>query len=1396
MAKILAIDGNYDNLISLSKVINEAMPDCTLLTALEGSKGIELTIAHDPDVILLKLNETDLEGLETSRQLKNDQRVQNIPVIFLSEIPDKAWKLQALEAGADGFLSYPVDTAELVAQVKALTRIKINNQALFQKTLQLINELKSEVEAHKKAEESLRANEQMFRMVSDYTYDWEFLINSQHHFIYCSASCERITGYKPDLFIADPDLLNRIIHPDDAITYVNHIREVHNGYQRGEIKLRIIRNDGAIRWIEHICRPILDEKGDLMAIRGANRDITEHMISEKLLIKSEDKYRRIFENVQDVYYESSLDGKILEISPSVETFTRGRYKRESFIGKYLKDLFINIKERDFLRSSLFEHGSISDFEISVQINDSILVPCTVSAKIWLDDSGQPKKIIGSLRDITQRKQIELSINQSEEVYRIMFENNPQPMFIYDVETLYFLNVNNAAIMHYGYSSEEFLSMTVLDIRPAEDRKKFRTHISKTNPEYNFTREWRHKKKNGEIIHVDIVSHALTYNNRPARHVLINDITERKKAEESLLKSEEKFRSIYQNNTAVKLLINQKNGQIVDANIAAAEYYGWSCQELKEMNIQQINTLSPKEVLHNMHQIKNNQQHFEFQHRHKDDSISDVEVFSGNVEIDGKNYLHSIIHDISDRKKAVKALRDQEESYRELFESNPHPMWVYDLKTLNFLAVNNAAIIHYGYSVEEFLNMTIADIRPMKDITRLLDNVTHVETGLDQAGIWRHRIKNGAIIWVEIVSHTIEWFGMKAEIVLVNDVTDRLQVENELRVSEERFRKVVECSPNGIAIYQEGKFVYMNPSGLAMFGAKDQNEIIGREVLSVVHPESSDMIVNQMKLVAQGEMVKPIEEKLLRLDGHPFYAEIAAFGTISNNKPAGQVIMRNITDRKTAEESIQKLNLAINQSHEIIFTTDKEGIITFINSQFTKVYGYTPEEIVGKQTPRILRSGLISREKQVGLWNSQLRKKRKKDEYINRCKDGRLIDIEGSAEPILDDKGEITGYLGIHRDITERKKAEKEIAHSHNLMQYVIEHNSSAIAIHDRDLKYIYVSQKYLKDFNIKEDIIGRYHYEVFPDLPQKWRDVHQKALTGEVSSAEDDPYFHEDGSVDWTRWECRPWYRSDGSVGGLIVYTEIINERKQAEIDLIAAKEKAEESDRLKSAFLANMSHEIRTPLNSIIGFSELLQDTQYEEKDKGEFINLIIKNGEILLGIINDILDISKIQSGELKIKQKSMPINKFLMDIIKEYSLKFQYKEVEFRFISPDTTNEVSVLCDPERLLQVVNNLLSNAVKFTAQGYIQISYQLTPGYVQFQVKDTGIGIAPENHVNIFDRFRQVENSSTRKYGGNGLGLAISRKLIELMGGQIWVESLQGVGSSFYFTLPLANNKLELYPE
>jgi signal transduction histidine kinase len=247
-----------------------------------------------------------------------------------------------------------------------------------------------------------------------------------------------------------------------------------------------------------------------------------------------------------------------------------------------------------------------------------------------------------------------------------------------------------------------------------------------------------------------------------------------------------------------------------------------------------------------------------------------------------------------------------------------------------------------------------------------------------------------------------------------------------------------------------------------------------------------------------------------------------------------------------------------------------------------------------------------------------------------------------------------------------------------------------------------------------------------------------------------------------------------------------ISERKQAEKELIKAKEKAEESDQLKSAFLANMSHEVRTPLNSIIGFSELLADPDFEEEHKKEFIHHIVTNGNQLLTIISDIMDISKMESGEIKIRKTQINAQKFLSNVKEQFAFQAAAKNLGLQLSLPDMDTPTVIFTDADRLSQIFNNLVGNALKFTAKGSVEIGYQPRGNMVEFYVRDTGIGISAQYFDKIFDRFRQLEDAKTRTYGGNGLGLAISKNLVEIMGGEIWIESEPGKGSTFYFTIPL----------
>jgi signal transduction histidine kinase/CheY-like chemotaxis protein len=249
-----------------------------------------------------------------------------------------------------------------------------------------------------------------------------------------------------------------------------------------------------------------------------------------------------------------------------------------------------------------------------------------------------------------------------------------------------------------------------------------------------------------------------------------------------------------------------------------------------------------------------------------------------------------------------------------------------------------------------------------------------------------------------------------------------------------------------------------------------------------------------------------------------------------------------------------------------------------------------------------------------------------------------------------------------------------------------------------------------------------------------------------------------------------------------------ITNREKAKRELITAKEKAEESDQLKSAFLSNMSHEIRTPMNAIIGFSDLLEEENIEEDTKKEYIKLIQSNSLKLLNLIDDIIDIAKIEANQIQIRESEILLHQLLDELHKTFKSKTNSK-INLILKKVEDYNEISMTTDGFRLQQVLTNLLSNAFKFTDQGDIEFGYTIKNKFLEFFVSDTGIGIPKDSHNIIFDRFRQIDDTGNRLYGGTGLGLSICKCIIELLNGKIWLESKTGGGSTFYFTIPFKSN-------
>jgi len=396
----------------------------------------------------------------------------------------------------------------------------------------------------------------------------------------------------------------------------------------------------------------------------------------------------------------------------------------------------------------------------------------------------------------------------------------------------------------------------------------------------------------------------------------------------------------------------------------------------------------------------------------------------------------------------------------------------------------------------------------------------------------------------------------------------------------------------------------------------------------------------------------------------------------------------------------------------------------------------------------------------------------------------LEESNRAATKLLDElKTRIVRCKLLEHDLLQ---SEKKFNDSEANLRYIVKHDLNALAIFDRDMNYMAVSDRYMEDYNVKEeDIIGKHHYLVFPNIPQKWKDVHQHCLAGHIEHNDDDDFEHHDGSISYYKWECRPWYRTDGEIGGIIIYTEVTTEQKKSELALIDALGKAETSNRLKTAFMHNISHEIRTPLNGILGFSRLIAQEDTSNEEKLEFYSLLNSSSNRLLNTITNYMDISLITSGSMDMKKKPFNLQHLLQQLFEQIQPICVKKQLGFHMVIPEKAENLILHSDQELLEKVLLQLLDNAVKFTLKGEISYGYTIKNDSLKFFVRDTGIGINPEFLPLMFQSFTQEEFMCSRGYDGSGLGLSITRGLVELMGGTIHVESEKGAGSVFFFSIP-----------
>jgi PAS domain S-box-containing protein len=1104
-------------------------------------------------------------------------------------------------------------------------------------------------------------------------------------------------------------------------------------------------------------------------------------------------------------YRKSFDEKpqILDVNDAlVKMF--GYSDKKELMSLSEEDYYLNPGIVDKFVEKIKKRGYVKGFEIQFKRKDGTTFSASVSAYIVKDRENDQTYVEGVIEDLIEKKSFYKAIKEREQLYRDLYDNVPDMFFSVKPDGTV-LSVNKTGAESLGYSKNELIGKSVWKVVHQDDldfvKQELGSIISKKKVLSEL--EFRKIKKNGETIHVHERTQLVFGSDKKIAEIRIicRDVSKRKRAEEALKMEEDRFKSISKNlNVGIYRSTIDKHGQFIEVNPALMKIFGYRnkkelfCRKVSDLYVNKKDRLMlVNEILkqghvktHELPLYKKNGEKFIA-------SLSSVLI----RDIYGKpKYFDGIIEDITERNQMLNQLKESEYKYRTLIDAFPDIIFITDYKG-NMLFANPAMENQTGFSHKDFKEKSALavffNIEQQNVVSDFIGKFIRAKKKYSDVFESKLSDKSGKTHWFSSVISKIDFEGKPALQFIVRDVTKQKQATEELRKREEQYETLFNFSPSGIIIEDEdGTIINVNPAFCHVMGYKEK-DLIGKKVHMLAHPETEGEVDKNINKLLSGKTLKHVV-KSVKKDGSLAFMELNERMIYLPDGRKGVIcLVEDITQRTMAEEALKNSEKSyrglFNSTTDAIYIQDKNGFFLDVNKGAEKMYGYPRKYFMGK-TPEFLSApGKNDMNVAIRHVEEAFKGIPQRFEFWGINSKGRIFPKEVRLNRGIYFGQEVV--IAMAQDITERLKAEEEI----RKLSRSVEQTPAMVVITDLDGRIEYVNPKFtrttgysLEEIKGKNPRIlqsGKTPLETYNNL---WKTIKAgNDWSGEFLNK------NKNGELYWESASIFPLKDDKGEITHFIGMKEDITERKKMEQDLIAAKERAEESDKLKSAFLANMSHEIRTPMNSIIGFSQLLSEPDIEEEERNQYINLIQNSGNDLLNLIDDIIDISKIEAGQMKVYKSQYFLDNILKELYLSFSELIKTKEdkshLTLKYNRPKGAENVVIFTDIDRFKQIFRNLLNNAIKFTEAGFVEFGFKpnnkTENPHVEFYVRDTGIGIPKDKTAIIFESFRQANTSDTKIYGGTGLGLTITKKMVEILGGNIWVESTAGQGSTFYFILP-----------